>query len=78
MNYLLKWVLIICVVVFVFACNNILFDWLFQPSYDYTKNIAWSVLFSFFMTALIIAVFRLVAGKMKIKISVMDEGHQNE
>lgn len=69
MNETLKWVLIICVVVFVFACNNILFDWLFQPNYDYNKNIAWSVLFSTFITSLMISGFRLVVGKLKLKIS---------
>lgn len=69
MNDALKIVLVGCLIIGVYVFNHHLFDWIFQLNQDYAKNwLGWPMLFSFFFTAVYIAVYRILTNKLKFKI----------
>lgn len=68
MNEFLKIILIASIVITLYVVNHILFDLIFNLDNAYVKNIAWSVLFSMFFTALEITLFRIFTGRLNIKL----------
>jgi|TARA_B110000211_G_C14093145_1_gene560681 hypothetical protein len=70
MNGFLKITLIGFIIIALYAVNNIIFDVLFNLDKEYLKNIAWSVLFSGFFTALEITLFRMFTGKLNVKLGI--------
>ncbi len=68
MNKFLGVVVVLCAGVFLLAMNSVLFEQLFNLDMSYLKNTGWMVLFSCFMTAAQISLFRVVTGKLKIKL----------
>jgi len=70
MNDILKIVLVSCFVIFLYVFNHWLFNYIFALDQSLIKNsVAWPTLFSFFFTALYIALYRIVKGKLKFEIT---------
>lgn len=66
-NDFLKIILLGCIIIALYAVNNLLFFSIFHLDTAYVKNIAWSVLFCVFFTVSQIALIRMCAGKLGVK-----------
>ena len=68
-NVFIKLALVGSLIIGLYVLNLNLFDLIFNPDYDLVKNYGYSTWFSFSMVALEVAIYRIVTGKLKIKIT---------
>ncbi len=68
MNDAIKAAIELCSLVGIYILNNILFETLFDLDMGYHKNILWSILFSFSLTAIQLAILRMATGKLAVRV----------